>query len=226
MPWIGVALALVGALATAACTAAILRRLPLPVDEPDARPYADLVSPRLFAIVAASCLAALATSFLLAPWQTWPAWGALGTLGVLLAVVDAHTGLLPLRLTWAFGALVVLGLVAVAALRADPTPVWVAVLCGAGVGLLFWLLWRIGAGLGFGDVRLATLVAAVAGATSLQLAVWAFLLGGLAGVVWGVAVRLRRRDPADSAFPYGPSLVLGPYLALLAEWGLATAGVS
>lgn len=224
MPWIGVALALVGALTTAACTAAILRRLPLPADEPEARPYAELVSPRLFGIVLCCCLAALLTAFLLTGWQTWPAWGALGTLGVLLAVVDAHTGLLPLRLTWGFGGLVATSVAAVAVLTSDPTVVWVAVLCGAGVGLLFWLLWRIGGGLGFGDVRLAALIAVATGASSLQLAVWSVLLGGLAGVVWGLVVRLRRHG--DGAFPYGPSLVLGPYLALLTQWGLTAAGIA
>lgn len=224
MPWIGVALAVLGALATAACTAAILRRLPLPPDEPLARPYAELVSRRLLGTVLGCCLAALLGSVLLTPWPAWPVWFALGTLGVLLAVVDAHTGLLPLRLTWAFAALVAAGVAGVAVLRSDPTVIWVAGLCGAAVGVLFWLLWRIGGGLGFGDVRLATLIAVAAGADSLQLAVWSLLLGGLAGVFWGLALRIRRRE--DGAFPYGPSLVLGPYLALLAQWALSTAGIA
>ena len=223
MPGIGVALGLVAALAMASVTAAILRRLPLPPDEPDARPYAELVSPRFVGLVLACCATALVTSLLLTAWPTWPVWVALGTLGVLLAVVDAHTGLLPLRLTRAFGGLVILGVALVAWLRGEPAVLGVAALCGVGAGLLFWFLWRIGEGLGFGDVRLAALVSLAAGAVSLELAVWSLLLAGLAGVVWGLAVRLRRG--ADGPFPYGPSLVLGPYLALLVQAGLGAAGL-
>ncbi len=223
MAWLGVAIAIVAALAIAACTAAILRRLPPPRDEPDAAPYADLISPRLFVTVLVSALAALLLSLLLSEPSHWPVWVAVGTIGVLLAVVDAHTGLLPLRLTWWFGGLVLAATIAVAALQGNPRVVLVAVLCGAGAGLLFRLLWQIGGGLGFGDVRLVTVLGVAAGATSVELAVWSLLLGGVAGVVWGVVTRLRRG--ADGPFPYGPALVMGPYLALLVNRGLALAGL-
>lgn len=223
MAWIGVGIALVAALAIAACTAAILRRLPLPADEPDARPYAELISPRLFVTVLASSLVALLLSVLLSEPARWPVWVVMGTVGVLLAVVDARTGFLPRRLTWWFGGLVLAAVIAVATLAGNPLVVLVAVLCGAGSGLLFRLLWQIGGGLGFGDVRLATVVGTAAGATSVELAVWSLLLGGIAGVVWGVVTRLRRG--ADGPFPYGPSLVIGPYLALLVGLGLSLAGL-
>ena len=68
----------IAALAMAACTAAILRRLPLPVDEPEARPYAELISPRLFVTVLISSLAALLTSVLLAEPARWPVWVVVG----------------------------------------------------------------------------------------------------------------------------------------------------
>lgn len=224
MVWFGVGVALLAALAIAACTAAILRRLPLPVDEPDARPYAELISPGLFVTVLISSFAALLGSFLLSEPVRWPAWVAMGTLGVLLAVVDARTGFLPRLLTWWFGGLVLAAVVAVAALVGNPLVVLIAVLCGAGAGLLFRLLWQIGGGLGFGDVRLVTVIGAAAGATSVELAVWSLLLGGVAGVVWGVVARLRRGS--DGPFPYGPSLVMGPYLALIVQWLLPLAGLS
>lgn len=223
MPWVGAIIAVVLSLGIAACTATILRRLPLPPDEPDARPYAALVSPRLFATVLGCSLTAGLVSFSLSDTSTWPVWAVTGTVGVLLAVVDAHTGLLPLRLTWAFGGLTLAATVASAWLAGNPAIVLVALLCGLGAGLLFWLLWRIGGGLGFGDVRLATVLGVAAGANSLELAVWSFLLAGLAGVVWGVVARLRR---GPGAYPYGPSLVLGPYLALLCQVGLDLAGLS
>lgn len=223
MPGIGIGLGLLAALAMASLTATILRRLPPPVGEPDAPPYASLISARLFAIVAVCCTAALVIAVLLSPWQTWPVWFALGTVGILLAVIDAHTGLLPLRLTWVFAGLVATGVVTVAALRADAAVVCVAVLCGLGSFLLFWLLWGIGQGLGFGDVRLAGVIGFAAGAVALELAVWSLLLGGLAGVAWGLVARWRRG--ADGPFPYGPSLMMGPFLALLVKAGLAAVGV-
>ncbi|MDQ7991307.1 MAG: A24 family peptidase [Propionicimonas sp.] len=223
MPWVGVAVAVVLSLGIAACTATILRRLPLPPDEPEALPYANLVSPRLVLTVLGCSFAALLGSFLLSPWWSWPVWAVAGTLAVLLAIVDAHTGLLPLRLTRLFGGLALVAAAASAWLAGNPAVLLVAVLCGAGAGLLFWLLWRIGGGLGFGDVRLAAVLGVVTGTNSLELTVWAFLLAGIAGVVWGVVVRLRR---GAGPFPYGPALVLGPYLALLAQVGLRLAGLS
>jgi len=223
MAWIAVVVAVVLSLGIAACTATILRRLPLPPDEPDARPYADLISPRLVGTVLAASLAALLLSLLLTPWQTWPVWAVLGTVGVLLAIIDARTGLLPLRLTWAFGGLALVAAAVSAWLRGNPAVVLVAVLCGAGAGLLFWLLWRIGGGLGFGDVRLAAALGVATGAIGLEQAVWSFLLGGLAGVVWGLVARARR---GPGAFPYGPSLLLGPYLALVCQLLLELAGIS
>jgi len=223
MAWIGVAVAIAAAGLIAACTAAILRRLPLPLGEPDARPYADLISPRLFGTVLLSSLAALLVSLQLSDPSRWAVWVVVGTVGVLLAVVDAHTGFLPLRLTWWFGGLTLAAVVAAGALAGDAAVIGVAVLCGAGAGLLFRLLWQIGGGLGFGDVRLAGILGLAAGATSLQLVVWSLLLGGVAGVVWGVVVRIRRG--VDGPFPYGPALVTGPYLALLLQWVLETNGL-
>lgn len=223
MGWVGVVVALVAAVAIASCTAAILRRLPLPRDEPEARPYAELISRRLFVTVLVCSLAALLVSLQLGDPSRWPVWLTVGTAGVLLAVVDARTGFLPLRLTWAFGGLVLLAVGVVSAVAGNPLVGLVALLCGAGSGLLFWLLWQIGGGLGFGDVRLVTVLGVAAGATSVQLAVWSLLLGGVAGVVWGLVVRWRRG--ADGPFPYGPSLVLGPHLALLVSWGLGLAGI-
>lgn len=223
MAWIGLGIAVLAALAIAACTAAILRRLPLPADEPEAHPYADLISPRLFFTVLIGSLLALLLSLQLSQPAHWPVWAVVGTVGVLLAVVDAHTGFLPLLLTRWFGLLVLLAVVAAAALAGNPLIVLISLLCGAGAGLLFRLLWQVGGGMGFGDVRLAAVLGAAAGATSVELAAWSLLLGGVAGVVWGFAARWRRG--ADGPFPYGPSLTIGPYLALLVDHGLPLVGI-
>ncbi|MGB7962097.1 MAG: prepilin peptidase [Propionicimonas sp.] len=200
----------------------ILRRLPLPPDEPTAAPYGDLISRRFGWQVGLWCLLALGISFALTPPGVWLAWAALGTGGILLVVIDAHTRLLPLRLTQAVAICAAAG-VGIAALQGGSTEGPRIALSAAGMALgaggLFFLFWRLGQGIGFGDVRLAAIIGAVAGATSLQTATWALLLGSLVGVGWGVTARLVRghSDP----FPYGPSLLSGPYLALLAQSVLA-----
>ena len=199
----------------------ILRRLPLPPDEPGVAPYADLISRRFGWQVGLWCLVALGSSFALTPPRMWLAWAALGTGGILLVVIDAHTRLLPLRLTQAVAVVAVAG-VGIAALQGGsiegPRIALSAAGMALGAGGLFFLFWRLGQGIGFGDVRLAAIIGGVTGATSLQTATWALLLGSLVGVVWGVTARVVRGH--EGPFPYGPSLMSGPYLALLAQFFL------
>ncbi len=219
MAWLPFAVAIVLALGLAAATPFLLQRLPTPPDEPDARPYRELASPRFRWLVGLGTLAALAVALPCTnPWS-WGPWVALSTGGVLLAVIDAHTGFLPRVLTLTTWATAGCGVV-VAALAGGDAGIAVSAIAGTlGAGGMFWALWRIGAGMGFGDVRLAGLIGTVTGATSLRLTGWSLLIGGLVGVAWGLATRVRRGS--DGPFPYGPSLVIGPFLALVASAGLA-----
>ena len=83
----------------------------------------------------------------------------------------------------------------------------------------FRLVWSLGRQMGYGDVRLATALAA-----PLALVSWAtwfagLLLGTLVGALWALVIALRRRrvpSPLGAAFPYGPSLLTGAWLALAA----------
>lgn len=221
MSWISAILAASLAGLTVAVSGTVLRRLPLPPDEPTVAPYADLISRPFRWRVGLWSLLALGTSFALTPPSLWPAWAALGTGGILLVVIDAHTRLLPLRLTQAvaLGAAAGVGVAACLSDAGQTTAIALnATGAALGAGLLFFLFWRFGQGIGFGDVRLVTIIGAVAGATSLQTAIWGLLLGTLAGVGWGVTARVIRGH--DGPFPYGPSLMSGPYLALLAQAAL------
>lgn len=212
MPWSTLAMALILAAALALVAPAILRRLPLPPDEPDVRPYHEFGTRRFRCVVGVCSAAALALALGIAdPWL-WLAWLALGTGGVLLAVIDAHTGLLPLRLTRTTWLLAAAGVLIASLGVGEWSPVVGAVIGGSAAGGFFYLLWRLGRGLGFGDVRLVGLIGTVTGATSASLTAWSLLLGGLVGVAWGVATRVHRG--ADGPFPYGPALVSGPFLAL------------
>lgn len=203
-------LAALAAVATALLWRPVLMALPEPVD-PAKVPYRTLAGGR-HALVAAGCVAAACTGLAWVPRAAWPAWAGLATIGIALAVVDARTTWLPLRLTHALWAAAVAG-VAVLAVTSGWRAAALAAAAAAASGTFFWLVWRLTGGLGFGDVRLAPVVGAAAGSVSVHHAAAALLLGTLLGALVGLArLALGRRGP----FAYGPALVAGPWLAVAA----------
>lgn len=198
-------------------------RLPEP-DEPDGKPLYEMLFParRIGTLVVIGFCLQLVSS--MTPPALRPAFVVWGSSVLVLVAVDALTTWLPKRVNWlCAGQLVAaLGLGAlVDSSRVVPMLVG-AVLGATGGWLLFWVMWRLVGGLGFGDVRLAGLVGALAGAWSLDAWWLTFLAGSVAGVLWGVIGGLIRRlkaaeadRSARTAFPYGPALWLGPYVAFL-----------
>ena len=204
----------------------LLRRAPEPGLEPDELkiPYASLATRRV-AIAVGLWAAGLATVSVLAvePDRVGP-WLVVAVVGALASVVDIATTWIPrrwLHLGWLLTALAVVG--SGWSLGDWPSvgrsAIGVAVIGGV-YGLVFvvsGLLSRVvPEGLvlfGFADVRLGILAGMVAGWRSIPTATTAIVLGTLVGAVWGVVWRLRRRGGVEYA--YGPSIVLGPYLALV-----------
>lgn len=140
-------------------------------------------------------------------------WAVLGSIGVAAVAIDLETRWMPRRLLhagWA-ASLVIGASYAAAGGEAEMLRSLLGAACSAAVLAAFWA-W--GGGLGFSDVRLALLTGGASGALSGRAALNALLLGSLVGAVWGVVVAARRRRSAP--FPFGPSLLLGAYLALLA----------
>lgn len=210
-PWVG-ALVLALAVGTAALGPVALRwldRHPVQPDPDDPPPvYASLDGWPFRLLVGLATAVTTTAVVLLLPPAHWPIWLVLSTFGVLLVVIDGFTTWLPLRLCqllWSLGAVAVL---VGWALGAGPLgPVLGAVAFGA----FWWLVWRITAGIGFGDVRLAPVLGAAAGVSGSML-FWALLLGTVLGALHGVLRLVRgRRGP----YAYGPSLLLGCFLALL-----------
>jgi leader peptidase (prepilin peptidase)/N-methyltransferase len=203
------------AVVTALLVLLVLPRLPEPADG-DGKPlYRDLATPAF--VLGCTALAGLAAAiaWLTGPQQIQPLWWVLSVLGVLLAVIDARTTWLPLRLTHAAWLAMAVAAVAVWALAGGSTALRTA--GGAALaGLLFFLVWFIsGGGIGFGDVRFAPLVGAAAASHSWSVLIWALLLGSLAGACHGL-VRLALRR--TGAFPYAPTMLVGAYLAGGATW--------
>ncbi|MFT4294755.1 MAG: prepilin peptidase [Micropruina sp.] len=196
----------------AVASPAILRALPPPVDEPESDPYRRLATRAIAGTVFLLVTAAGTVVVTMAPTEA-PAWFGLAGPAVLAAVVDARTGYLPKRLVQASWALTAAGLLVTVA------PLGPGVLLRAGLGAaaasaLFWVFWRFGGGFGYGDVRLAPVIGAAAAAVSWPLLAASLLFGGLLGVAWGL---LWQASGRGRAFPYGPALVAGPFLALAAS---------
>jgi leader peptidase (prepilin peptidase)/N-methyltransferase len=211
--WPTPATALAGALLTVVLTVPVLRALPEPrAEDADGKPpYADLATPAFVLTVGAVALAAglLATAVL--PWPHWLAWASLCTVGVVAVGIDARTTWLPLPLARAGWAVAAMG-AGVVAVSADAwTPLLASVVGAACLGGLFHLLWRLTGAFGYGDVRLAANIGAVTALHSVELVVTSLVLGTAASALVGVVHRLAG---GRGAFPYGPGLLAGPFLAL------------
>ena len=146
-----------------------------------------------------------------------PAYLALAFACLVLAVIDASTRLLPNRITYpAFP--VLLGLLLVASVGlGDLGRLARGLLAAAAVGAFFLLLALISPrGMGLGDVKLAPTLGLALGWLSwgtVAVGVFAgFLLGGLAGVGAILLLGLTRK----SLLPFGPWLVAGALLGVLA----------
>ncbi len=139
--------------------------------------------------------------------------------GVALALVDAHTHLLPTRLIWpalagAAGVALVVALVA-----GDLASFGRAAGAGATTFVVFHALWWWRPdGMGYGDVRLSALVGfalGLLGWATVVLGVYgAFVVFSLAAV--GRAVRRRQRAALREALPFGPFLLAGAVAAIAA----------
>lgn len=201
---------------------------PLPKDGEEAvpryAPVAALPGLRLRAAVSAAVAGALIGG---AIGLDWPLLFLLPLIpvAVALAFVDLHTHLLPTKVIWPTLAATV-ALAAVAALAdADPRALVRAAVAGAAVFGLFHALWWIyPAGMGYGDVRLSSIVGFVLGYLG-----WPELLIGVYGAflvfaVLGVLRAAARRDRSAlrTPLPFGPFLLAGCLAGVVlgpATWG-------
>ena len=168
-------------------------------------------------------------------WSLGWAWPLLFLLplvpvGVVLAVADWHTHLLPTVVIWPAlaGTALLAGVAAVA--EADPRA-WARAAAGAAVvGGFFWLLWRVhSAGMGFGDVRLSTLLGFALGYLGWPELVIGIYGGFLVFSVPGLALAVVRRDRGvmRTPYPFGPFLLAGALVGVVVGpwvWGHLAGG--
>ena len=206
---------------------ALIARLPEPEPDPEhahegpKEPYAAMATLpwlRVTAVVAAAVSGGLVG---LSTGWTWSLLLLLPLVpvGVALAVVDWRTRLLPSRIVLPATA-VGLVLVGVVWLVDRDTDAVVRALLGLVVGRsVFWLLWRIrSSGMGFGDVRLAALLGLALGHLGWGQLVVGLYAGFLLFGVPGLLLAILRRDRAvlRTAYPFGPFLLAGALVGVLA----------
>ncbi len=128
---------------------------------------------------------------------------------VAVSVVDLDTMRIPDRLTFPSLGLVSAAIVAVSFIVGEPDAMMRAAVGAALFGGIIGLFWFVyPAGMGFGDVKYAVVLGALAGWINPLLVVYALFAASLIGSVVGVAVVVRSGD-RKKAFPFGPSLCLG-----------------
>jgi len=225
--------AVVGLLAGAALRGAVVR-LSVPSGEParTACPCCGVPLPRVIAVRCADCgsrlgpfpllelasaaaVGALAGRFAGTPEVA--AFCVLGAVGIALAAIDLRVQRLPDRLTLpAYPAVLVL-LAAAALLGHHGWPLTRAVLGGFALGGAYLLLALIRpGGIGGGDIKVAGLAGLALGWLSWRAvidgAALGFVLAGMAGLVLLAAKRVTLR----SHISFGPFLIGGALLAMLA----------
>lgn len=196
---------------------ALVVRLPEPELEPgEPSPgYRDLAST---AAVVLCCVLSGAAGALLGWWPGRLTAGLViwASAALVLVWVDLRTTYLPSRLQWSITGGIALSLVIAHLVSPDAGSLVRAGIGALVSGGLFWVIWRFGPGMGFGDVRLALGLGLLTAAGSWAWW-WASLLAGtvLGALVGGVlAVRGRRRGEPVEGFAYGPALWAGVWLGL------------
>lgn len=130
-----------------------------------------------------------------------------------LAVIDARTKRLPNRLMFPLYALGAAGLALGSALGHEWWRLVGAVLAGALLYGLFWLLWFFGP-TGFGDVKLIGVLGLFLGWAGLGIVVSGLLLGMLAAAFTAIGMLALRRADRKTELAYGPYLIGGAWAAL------------
>lgn len=147
-----------------------------------------------------------------------PALGAMVVAGLVsgpLAVIDARTHRLPDALTLPAVALAALALGLGAAATGDGAS-FVRALEGAAASAAVHLVLATLGGLGLGDVKLAVLVALPLAWLGWSVLVAGVALSFVAGGLWSLGLLLARRVGRRSAVAFGPFVLVGAALALVA----------
>jgi leader peptidase (prepilin peptidase)/N-methyltransferase len=157
----------------------------------------------------------------LAGWAALPAYLLFAWLTVALVWIDADVHRLPDGLVLpAYPALLVLVVVATAGLG-DWGALVRALACMAALYALYFLMAIVSpSSLGFGDVKLSGLIGLLLGWLGVGHAVVGLLAGFLVGGLIAVIMLVGRRVGLRSHIAFGPSMLVGAFVALVIEYHL------
>lgn len=140
---------------------------------------------------------------------------------VPLCAIDAEAKRLPDPLNAALFAVTGIGVFAYALSENDLSILWQALTCAAAVTALHWVMAFIsgGRGMGLGDVKLVPSLSLLLGVLSVPHVVLALFVGYVLALLWAVGTAVVRRQRLQSDIAFGPFLIAGTFLLLVA--GLA-----
>lgn len=147
-----------------------------------------------------------------------PAFVVLALIATVLVVVDTEHHRLPDRLVGSAAILGVLLLGVAAAVRAD----WSALARAGEAALLVFAVFFVLAlvsprSLGFGDVKLAALLAGYLGWLGWAVVAQGLFLGFVLGAFTAVVLLITRRASLTSQVAFGPALIAGAFVAAVAH---------
>jgi leader peptidase (prepilin peptidase)/N-methyltransferase len=160
-----------------------------------------------------------------AQWSLLPAYLYLGAVGAALTLIDLDVHRLP--------DLIVLPSYPIAfVLLFVPTVVtgqWAAllraVLAGLALYLVYLVLWRVSlgrGGLGEGDVKLAGVLGLLLGWLGWDVAIFSVFAAFVSGGVIALILLVTRRATLKSHIAFGPSMILGAWVALMSPVNIVT----
>lgn len=160
-----------------------------------------------------------ATGFVLLYLRFAPMWGlyaaalAVFSMCLVIFMIDWKHQIIPDEMLWGLLAVVLL-----LGIFEPPAVRLVHVLSGVASGFAFWLLWvgTRGRGLGFGDVKLVTVLGLFLG---YPLTVVSLYAAFLTGAIWGVILMMTHRARMKSRIAFGPFLLFGAAVGFF--WGNA-----
>ena len=139
----------------------------------------------------------------------------LAAISVVLAVIDLDVWRLPDRIVlpaYGVGAALLGG---AGMLRGDAGTLGVAA-AGSGAAFLFFLLLHLAGGMGLGDVKLAGVLGLFLGYLGVAELTIGIAAGFLLGALVGVAMVAGRRSSRKSRIPFGPWMLAGAMICVLA----------
>lgn len=150
--------------------------------------------------------------------QGWllPAYLLLASITIVLGITDIDHKLIPNRVLYPGTALTFLLLVAGAVVEGNTDRLLPAAMGGAGYfAVLFFVYIVARGGFGFGDVKLAILLGAMAAFQSQRVLLLAVFFTGVVGGIPALVMLVSRKARLTDEIPYGPPMLAGAWLALV-----------